>query len=221
MTLDVTRALCTLEQARARLGISTSAHNDTLEQVITEASSLIEEHCGRVFGYEAGIVEYATGHGTSEITVSRAPIASIASIVDDGSTLDATTYHSRGEQAKAGVITCENGVMWRPLLRGSGASVLPVTGHDLAAVVVTYAGGYILPGQTAVEGVEALPGAVRTAALTLVAHLYARRATDPSVASESLLGYSVSYRQDDLGDSGLPRAVERMLAPFRFASMAG
>lgn len=220
MTLDVTRALCTLEQLKHRLGITVSAHNDVLEEIIAEASDLIEQHCGRRFGYAAAQVDRVPGFGTPELVVTRAPVWSIASITIDGQTIQPSEYACEGDDRYQGVIVNEGAWDWTVALRAAGARHAPVVGHERADFVVTYAGGFQLPGQTAVGGVDALPAAIRGACILTAVALFSRRASDPGIQSESLLGYSVTYRGDDLGDGGLPRTVERQLAGYRFAQMA-
>lgn len=220
MTLDVTTALGTLVGLKARMGVVTDAFDALLEDAIATASSLIADYCGRQFGYVAAQVDRVAGHGTSELVLSRAPVWSIASIVLDGSTIDADDYECVGDDRFTGVVINRSGWDWTAMLRGEGAARDPVVGHERAAFTVTYAGGFKLPGQSPVTGVDQLPAYVTSACYIAATYFFGQRATDPTVKSESLLSYSVTYDANSVGNSGLPRNVEAMLAGVRFIAQA-
>lgn len=222
MALDANRALGTLAMLKLRLGISTTDYDAALEAAITTASSLIEQFVGRRLGYSASIEEQVPGHGTSELTVGRAPVWSIASVELDDDVVDATTYECVGDDRYQGVITNRSGWLWTAMLRGEGAQQDPVVGHERRSYTVTYAAGYQLPGQGQVAGVDALPAHIEEACYKAATYFFAQRATDPTITSERLLSYAVSYGGvgATIGSSGLPLSVEAMLGGERWLAQA-
>jgi hypothetical protein len=215
-------ALTTLAKLKTRLGISDSSRDEQLEMAISAASAMIVSYLGRVLAYSAAVVDRVAGQGTPELSVSRAPVWSITSIVDDGQTVDSGAYTCVGDDARAGIIRATSGWVWRPGLVGESISRDPVPGHEALDIVVIYAAGYTTPNQATVSGIDVLPADIEAACLMLATNLYAADGTDVAVASESLMSYSVSYGNPEnlYGSSGMPKRVEAMLASHRFFTQA-
>ncbi len=215
-------ALTTLATLKARLGITDSSRDTQLESLITAASSMIVGFLGRRLAYSASVVDRLAGSGTPELVVSRTPVWSITSIVDDGDTVDSDDYTCVGDDATAGIIRSTSVWLWRPGLVGGGIARDPIHGHEDGTIVVTYAAGYTTPNQVAVVGVDALPADIEEACIMAVTNLFASVGADVTVASESLMSYSVSFGSPETlyGSSGLPKRVEAMLAGYRFFAQA-
>lgn len=225
MALTLT-ALTTLAKVKTALRITVSTYDTQLEDAINVASEMIS---GYLTGQRSGlhyledIEETVPGHGTTEITVSRLPCWAVVSIAQSGSVIDASDYALQtADDKRAGVITSQGGWRWQPMVDGGGISRRAVVGHDLADIVVTYDGGWVTPAQSLpspnTNSVETLPAVIDMACVRTACWLYGRAGSDPTVQSESLMSYSVSYGsaadQVDPG-SGLPLAVAAMLGPYR------
>jgi hypothetical protein len=223
MALNTATALGTLAKLKARLRITVNTYDTLLEDAITVASSLIAQSMHRPLGYVAAQVDYVVGDGTTELLVKRPPVWSIASVSIDGAALDASEYECVSEEDKyGGVIINSAGWRWTTMLAGEGAARDPLPGHERRSWKVTYAGGYQLPGQNAVAGVDALPAHIEEACYRAAAYFFAQMSSDPTVQSESLLSYSATYgaAATTIGRTGLPIVVEAMLAGDTFPSQA-
>jgi hypothetical protein len=143
------------------------------------------------------------------------PLVSIASIVVDGTTLAAADYSI--EDAEAGVVFREGGWL-RP------DSIVPwsvardrMAGTAKADIVVTYTGGYVLPGDS---GTRTLPYDLEQACLMGVVAAYRQRGQDKNVASRGTGDASVGYRLpnaiigvDSIGS--LPSEALRILDAYK------
>jgi hypothetical protein len=205
--------------ARMNITAPTAAQIALLESFIKASSRMIENHLGRVLSYNAAIVEKCKSFGTTELTLARPPLWSIASIVDrDGQTIDATDYEINDDDAKyGGYVTRENGWFWTTLSRGPGAAYDALPGTERSELTVTYAGGYVTPNQNAVGGVDSLPNEIEEGCYMTAAYLLSMAGSDPRVQSERLMSYSATYGafKDAIGQSGLPLVVEAMIGAHR------
>jgi hypothetical protein len=78
-----------------------------------------------------------------------------------------------------------------------------------------YVAGYGIAGEPEGNRIAALPGQLRLAALELAKLLYLQRRQDPDMRSEHLGDYGYSRAAaGELGTSGMPLRIEKMLAPF-------
>jgi hypothetical protein len=212
-------ALTTLQKLKVRLNIVDASKDAQLEDAITAASQMIADFVGRKIHYEAAITEVVPGHGTPELLVGRTPIWSIASVTDDdGGVLDVEVYSTtEGDDAKAGIIRSSQGWAWSPGIVGGGVAQDPVIGHESSRFTVIYAAGWLTPNQADVASVERIPATIETAALMLATSLFAADGVDVGVAGESLMSYSVTFGNPEtlFGESGMPKRIEAMLAPYR------
>jgi hypothetical protein len=221
MTLGST-ALCTLANLKARLGITDSSSDTLLETLINVASSSIVGYVGRSLHYEEDIAEYVRSYGTARLQVARAPIWAIASIAYEGSTVDAASYEVRGRDRYTGAIYATGGWGWTAMRRGGTIAQDAMPGTERASFLVTYDAGYNTPSQTPTAGVDALPVDISEACILAATALYAKIGQDPTVQSESLLSYSVTYgnAKDVFGEYGLPALAQMILAQYRWTPMA-
>lgn len=208
MALDVNIALATVADVTTELGIAAASPSQIamIEDLITAYSDAVANYIGRPLGYAANVVDGIRGYGSSpRITLKRTPILSVTSIsTDDGvtQTLWADIAGARIEDDG------KSGIVWMPCAAGfSGyrtrsATPSPITGTERECVLVTYSGGWKLPGQTGLlAGVKILPGDIRRAVVLGVATEFKRSgsgagSSSSGVAAESLMSHSVTYRSD-------------------------
>ncbi|WP_232293302.1 hypothetical protein [Stigmatella aurantiaca] len=84
------------------------------------------------------------------------------------------------------------------------------------ALAVTYTGGYVTPGQVALDpltGPVTLPADVEEAAILEACALFRGRGRDADVSSESLGDWSVSYRERATGQRLASPRAEALLTP--------
>jgi hypothetical protein len=202
----------------AELGIASS--DARLPRLIAAASAAIRAHLGRPqLHYSAAYVEKVAGFGGPRLVLGLTPVGAIASIVlGDGSTVTASEYTL--EDAQAGLVYRTGCWPWTGLVRPGLLYSDPAMGTEKAEITVTYAGGWVTPAQAGSNGwtgpAQSLPADIEEAAVQTVVGLYRRGGLDPSIASEGLGDYSVSYRAEDpsLG-SALPARALQLLAPYR------
>lgn len=154
--------LATLWAVKEHLGIEPSedVSDSRLKSLITSASSLFKTATRRAILYQPSIVETRDGQGTSGISPREYPVKSVASVVVDGTTIDARTT------ANAGWVLDDDRIeIAEPL--GSLAAVTPFSPFPpyspaftigKANVVLTYAAGYL-----AAESVTSATAGVQTA----------------------------------------------------------
>jgi hypothetical protein len=161
------------------------------------------------------------GHGTPELIVDRPPVWSVASVKFDGDAIDSASYACVGRHKKAGIVQLKDPSWWTTR-QGAGVFRSGVVGHEELTYEVTYAGGFITPSMAPVVGVESLPRQIRQACITQALYQYAVDGRDPSVTSERLLSYGVTYKAGDDVDpeSGLLKQVSAMVSRFKHFAQA-
>ncbi len=88
--------------AREYLGMRTSAEDDTIEQVVLAAISIVERHCNRKWRTVTVSAEKYAG-GRCAFVLRKHPASSITTVVENGSTLTATDY----------TYDATSGLLWR------------------------------------------------------------------------------------------------------------
>jgi hypothetical protein len=199
--------LISLEEARRAVGACGDEDDALASSFAAVASSIVCAYLGRTLHYRAGITEVVPGYGTPEINVSSYPVIAVTSPAVSGTRSD----------WRAGVLRSPSGSWaWAPTV--SGAALVPVTGHERANYTIVYDAGYQTPNQPPVAGVDPLPPVISYACSQLVGHLAAQSGSSSTVASESLLSYSVSYGAPEttLAEyGGIPARIAALLAPYR------
>jgi hypothetical protein len=207
--------------ATAAEALGVSAADPKLPRLIGASSEAIAGYLRRPrLHYGAAIVERLAGYvGQVRLWLGVTPVLSVASVsLPDGTVLGSGDFTLEDEAA-----LCRS-AGW-PYTGGIRAGLLydmPAVGTEEKSIVATYAGGWVTPAQAA-SGVWAgpsrsLPYELEEACIQTVAHLYRKQGTDPTVASESLGDYSVSYRLPSnlVGVGGiLPDAVLLQLDRYR------
>jgi hypothetical protein len=212
--------LCLSSEVADDLGI---AATDRVQRAVTAASQAIASFCGRVFERDDEIEEYPESAGRPLLILKRPPIVSITSITEGGTTVDATTYESTGPNADAGLVLRKSGA-WASTQRLDGAAVSDQVAESHGQsdrIVATYDGGYVTPGQNALDAVSfptvTLPAVVREAAIQTACALLRLKGADPNVKSEAIGDWSVSYFDAKTTESVIPPYAKALLAPYRLA----
>lgn len=192
--------LVTLDRVKAEFSITTSANDAILNSKIDEATSDIEMHLRRDLS-RATVSQtfWSDGdHCANCLSLERYPAPSITSVTVDDVEVDASEYRLDGDA----------GLLYR--LDSSG---YPCVWIWCKSIVVIYAGGYLLPGETG----RNLPPVLEGAALDLVQSYWSARGRDPLVRSEDVPGLgSVEYWVGAVGEAGeLPPSVVSKISHFR------
>lgn len=206
--------LTTLAAVKSELGLTDGKDNEWLSLQIQVASQMVVNYLNIVeaddstvtLGQEALVETYRVHHSrylsrrldserTEYLLLSRRPVTGIASIVQDGVTLDPTEYEVDGIGALKHLSSD------RP------------TDWNGNKVVVTYTAGWLLPGQTG----RNLPPDIESATIGLVKAAWYSRKRDPNVKSEDIPGVAnISYffRSPEPG-SPLPDEIAQKLDRHR------
>lgn len=191
-------ALVTLDRVKAELGITTTTHDVLLTAKIAEASADIEAHIGYRLARET-VTEtfWAIEEPASYVLLDRTPVASIASVTLDDEAQETTAWR----------LNPKTGALYA--LDGSGYPWRWISSESL---VVSYTGGYLLPGQSG----RNLPAPLEGAAADLVGMFWLARGRDPSLRAETVDGVGRSeYWVGAVGrDGSLPPTVIQKIASF-------
>jgi hypothetical protein len=165
-----------------------------IERAVTAASKAISRHCGRVLERGFGLVEHPVGAGRPYLMLSRPPI-SVTRIEAGGEVVPASEYLCDEPLAEVGMVFRRGG--W------SGGER------------VTYDGGYVTPGEVAINPAlsATVPEDLEYATVLLAASFVRRARADDNVAAESLGDWSVTYRA--AGGLMIGSDVAALLSPFR------
>lgn len=201
VTAAASQDLVALETVKAELALSGNANDALLSRRITAASGAVAGFCNRVFIAETVRETYRPPFVREEpsawdlILLRRAPIVSIASVVEDDVTLTADTdYEHEAETGFLYRLCSGYRTSWRYRLCQS--------------LVIEYSAGWALDDDAI--------AAVREAALLLVQGSWLERGRDPLVRSEEVPGVLRTdfWVADPTKGSALPPTVQDMLAPF-------
>ena len=216
-------ALTTLANAKAVINITSTADDAFITSLIGRASSVIAQYCGRDFGLQTcvEIFRYGAGsyigpsaqsvapYGTPlaaqfiPISLSLFPVqVSTFSVVENsdsaltlGTDFDLDPAAGLAYRVRAGLRSWWN----------------------VPTVTATYSAGYVLPADSPVSGVAALPGQVEECALALVTAAYMRRGRDPSVILDVTEGVGrVGYAKlETLSGMAIDDSMASMLQSYR------
>ncbi len=184
-----------LATVKTELGITASTDDAWLALVIQEESAAAVAYCNREFARET-VAESFRLEGEERcvagLYLSRVPVASIASVVEDGVTLTAADYE----------LAAADGRLYR--LDGDGNR----STWARAKIVVTYTGGYVM--------LTTLPQDLERAVRTLVKQRWFARTRDPLVKGASLDGVmSEQYWVGDVNTVGMPAEVTAVFDRYR------
>jgi hypothetical protein len=138
-----------LADLRAEVNATATTSDEELRAYLDRATSILEAHCGRVFGRRT-LVDTFDVAATDKVVFLRPPVISVTSVVQDGVTLASTSYN----------FNPTNGILE---LDG-----ITFNESEVGSVVVTYVAGWTVP-----------PDAVEHAVLRQVAHMWENQRTTP------------------------------------------
>lgn len=186
--------LTVLATVKAALGVDpANTKFDALiaNQWIPQASAAVATYCNRVFARETVTETWRNVYECGPLMLSRHPVASIASVTVDGTTLSASDYEY---DAKTGFIyrlSSDARIAWYA-----------------AKIVIVYAGGYVLLGE--------LPHEIERAAVLLCKYYRYTLAQNPLIKRENIPGViDTEYWVMAEGSPAMPRDVTDLLDPHR------
>lgn len=162
--------LVSLDTVKARLGISVNTYDSVLADLIEEASDAVVQHLQRPLAYQT-YAEQVAGYDDRYLLLSRVPLVSLTSILNDTTTVSSTTYEIFDHNA--GIVFNSTGWEWDVRFRGDIASD-PVPYSEERQYTVTYTAGYALPGVTTASSTtlstaaETLPKSITRATVIAV-----------------------------------------------------
>ncbi len=192
--------LATVAALRAEIGDETAGRSDDdLGSMLDDASDQIARYCNRAFGRQTIEQTIRTDEAPLAIVLAAVPIVSVASVIEDGTTLAATDYEVSAEVGEVYRLADDEPAAWLA-----------------AKTVVTFTAGWLLPG----EGSADLPASVSRAAVLLAAANFYGQGRDPWLKSESVEGIgSISMVMPSAGAAWMPPAVTELLRPFVLESV--
>jgi hypothetical protein len=187
-------ALTTAASVMAEVG-AVSADQGVVSSLIAQASAAIVAHLGRTLARETVREAFRLIEPEPHLLLERAPVVSIASVVVDDLALTTDEWEADFDAGLLYRIEDDCRFLWRA-----------------RRVVVTYTGGYLLPG---VAG-RTLPPDIERACQIAAAESYQARGRDPRLRSESADGIgSQSWIDPKAGHGALPWQAAELLAPHR------
>lgn len=216
--------LCLVSLVEGDLGLS--AGSAVAQAALTAVSKRIARYCGRTFERSSAVTEYPPSHGRHYLQIRRPPVVSITSITEFGATVDSAEYECVGDDVEAGLIKRKRAYgNWSSLAREDGLISATRGSADgesgSSGYTVVYAGGYVTPGQNALDAVTyptvTLPEDLQHAARVWSASFKGLLGVDLRVASETLGNWSVVYAgvNDLIGRSSMPSEVKEIVDAYR------
>jgi hypothetical protein len=191
-TIDLTL----LATVKTELGLETTESDSYLSSAITQASRSIATYCNRTFARETLVDNFRLDDGdlvAEPLLLSRFPVASISSIVENETTLASDEYE----------FDADTGQVWR--LNGDDDRSI----WEPAKIVVPFVAGYLL--------LDTLPEDIERACIMLVVQNFRAKGRDPTVKATDIPG--VMRREYWVGSTGqtgaFPPEVESLLNPYR------
>lgn len=197
-------ALTTLANANDELALTADAGPSDIRvcRWINVISNAIEGYLGRkgLLQRQAGYVERLPGFGNERLQLALTPVEQVVSVVfgypTAAETMDPTLYYL--DDAKAGIIYSENGFTNTGLIIKS-IEPYQQPGSEERLYVVTYDGGFLLPGDTNYAtppaGQTILPAEIEQACLIGVTQLARGRGVDRNLTGERVLSAQQQWKE--------------------------
>lgn len=217
VTPATTTALTTLDRVKLELSINNDDSDEILTVKISEASSDIAVRCDPALLRETVTETYypdREGACSDKLVLRRYPVASVSSVTVDGVALTEAVIVDDVVTALAEYrLDGASGLLYRQTTSGYSCHW-----SFCVSIAVTYAGGYLLPGEVG----RNLPPSLEAACVELVSSYWAARGRDPSIKAEENIGvYRYEYWVGAIGEAGdLPPGVMSKIAPFRRTVLA-
>lgn len=197
------RRLTTLSALKAELGITDTTQDALLEQLIDQASAMIETYCNRCFAKQR-YRETIPGYGSAYLILTMRPVISIESIKENGTLISDYSLDSPG----SGLVHRRKGWGWDPSIAWN-ITWHVIANSEVADYEVEYTAGYVLPGDVN----RTLPADIEKACIDIVKNWYLENQQGTNIQSESLGDYSVTYAKP--ADRTLPQTVLLTLDRWR------
>lgn len=194
VTVAGSRDLTTLETVKQELSITDSSKDAFIDRLIAEMSAFATTYCQRQFAQETLVDSFRPKSTVcSPLILSRAPVTSITSIVENGTALGAGDYE----------YDPETGFVWR--LNGSDQRIAWQCGK----IEVTFVGGYELLGD--------LPFEVERGVIEMVKEAFFAKTRDPMVKAEDVegIGRQEFWVGNVPGGGAISQTAARYLDPHR------
>ena len=183
--------LTVLATVKSELGIANNSEDENLLRWIRQASDVVSKYCNCVFAKETVSETFRRATTRSDdILLSRYPVSSIVSVVENGVTLATTDYEVRAESGLLTKLSNDEPACW-----------------SAGKIEVVYVAGYAL--------LTDLPYGIERACLVLVSQYRFSAGRDPQTRSDSVEGIGASSVFDGLDASGLSPEVLGLLKDHR------
>lgn len=184
--------LTILSSLKTELGITGTSEDTRLAAWIRQASNTIATECNRVFGQETLSELFRLSTSTEQIVLARYPVASIASVTEDSTLLESTSYEVDSETGILYRLSTDCRVCW-----------------NARKIVVVYDAGYIL--------LDELPHRLERACVSLVKNYRAQTTRDPMAKRIEIPDVmTTDYWVGSTGENGaLPPDVADLIAPYK------
>jgi hypothetical protein len=173
--------LTTLANLKSRLKITDASLDSELTRMITGVSKSLMRKINRQLARET-VRETVKGYGDTQLMLSRSPVISVSSVLEDGVTpvLDYSI-----EDPESSILYRRSGWSWGVVNGFTGVGFNPLPNSEEANYTIEYEAGYYLPNWT--PGTPDLPEDIEDLALDYMHFLYANRnEEDPSIRSYSI-----------------------------------
>ena len=201
-TAAAARNLTTVDAVRAALGLGALDDADAalLARLVDSESRAIEGWCNRVFARDAVSEQFRPDHAGDSLLLARAPVVSVASVVEGATTLTAADWEA----------DADSGLLYR--LHGADSRM----SWAAVKIAVAYTAGYLMPGGTERP---TLPADLESACVDLVKLRWFARGRDPLLRSQSIpgvadFGYALPGAGMDM-DGTLPAIITARLWRYR------
>lgn len=184
--------LTTVATVKAELGITGSIEDSWIGAVIDRASDTIARWCNRVFAQETVGQVIRLQHPDDALVLARFPVVAVTSVTVNGTALTGDEYEA----------DANTGSLHRLDANGDRSP------WPAGKITVTYAAGYVLPGD---DGRD-LPHDIEWATMLLVKTDYFARQRDPCKKTEVIEGMG---RDEWFGGGAVIVTVQPLLAPYR------
>lgn len=189
--------LTTLAAVKTELGLTAGTDDALLTALIDRASAAVMRYCNRGFALETVTETLRLSGPVRELSLSRWPVVSIASVTENSAALATGDYEINPATGLLIRLDPSDAPRWWP----SGK------------IAVTYQAGYLLPGDSGAN----LPADIEQATIGLVRLAWFTRDLDPLVKSEEVTGIGTITRWVGGFSDGasLPADIAWLLAPHR------
>lgn len=217
-TTSTSERLTTVPRLKFQLGITDSASDDLLDDIVLQATDAVATYVG-YWPLRQRYTETVAGYGSLRLLLSATPIRAISSIRIDGQLVEPSSYMV--EKPLAGIVHRDKGWPWTAGVETDLEShVAP--NSELKRFTVDYEAGWIMTTSTGPldaagfidnTGGRTLPHDFERGALEQAKSLYLGRRRDSAVTQKRIGATSITYGASD--GSELSSDAMNLLARYR------